>query len=211
LTRGLKSTQLKNFASTRWLELSYGWTPFFFEIYGAATYVQQLLSETDADLSINAFGFSEAQGQQGNQYYNVQAQGSCLCNWSVDLQIVNENVRHQNALGLHNPGLIFWELVPLSFVADWFIPIGTWLESLTALNGFGIVQKSLSWHTDILAYGEAYGSFKGTPSATHQVTKFERVTNQTPQIQNPLGDLGARLGKRRYASAMALLYQAFRS
>jgi hypothetical protein len=34
-----------------------------------------------------------------------------------------------------NPLEIAWELVPFSFVVDWFIPIGDWLGSLDALKG----------------------------------------------------------------------------
>lgn len=31
-------------------------------------------------------------------------------------------------LGLNNPALITWELIPFSFVVDWFLPVGTWIE-----------------------------------------------------------------------------------
>ena len=40
-----------------------------------------------------------------------------------------------NSLGLINPLLVAWELTTLSFVFDWFIPVGTFLEALTSSVG----------------------------------------------------------------------------
>jgi hypothetical protein len=40
------------------------------------------------------------------------------------------------SLGLTNPALVAWELVPFSFVVDWALPIGDWLSSLDAMLGY---------------------------------------------------------------------------
>lgn len=40
------------------------------------------------------------------------------------------------SLGLLNPASLAWELVPLSFVVDWIVPVGPFLEAMTA--GVGI-------------------------------------------------------------------------
>jgi hypothetical protein len=45
-------------------------------------------------------------------------------------------------LGFSNPLNLAWELVPYSFVADWFIPIGAHLSNLDAYQGL-----SVSWTT----------------------------------------------------------------
>jgi hypothetical protein len=37
--------------------------------------------------------------------------------------------------GFTNPINLAWEVVPYSFVVDWFIPIGPWLETLNAWQG----------------------------------------------------------------------------
>jgi hypothetical protein len=34
-----------------------------------------------------------------------------------------------NGLGLNNPVGIAWELIPFSFVVDWFVPVGKWLTA----------------------------------------------------------------------------------
>lgn len=39
-------------------------------------------------------------------------------------------------LGLANPAEVVWELVPFSFVLDWFLPVGDWLSTLDAAVGY---------------------------------------------------------------------------
>jgi hypothetical protein len=50
-------------------------------------------------------------------------------------------------LGLTNPALVAWELVPFSFVFDWFIQVGDWLTGLTALQGV-TVRRIMLHHVE---------------------------------------------------------------
>jgi hypothetical protein len=45
-------------------------------------------------------------------------------------------------LGLINPLSVAWEVVPFSFVIDWFIPVNKWLNSLTADAGLELLDLS---------------------------------------------------------------------
>lgn len=47
-------------------------------------------------------------------------------------------------LGLMDPELVAWELVPFSFVIDWFAPVGSWLEA----RAFASSLKGLFVTTD---------------------------------------------------------------
>jgi len=47
-------------------------------------------------------------------------------------------------LGLVNPAEIVWEMMPYSFIADWFVPIGPWIGSLTADIGYTFKGGSYS-------------------------------------------------------------------
>lgn len=40
-----------------------------------------------------------------------------------------------NQLGLLDPVSLAWNLLPMSFVFDWFIPVGTFLDGFTATEG----------------------------------------------------------------------------
>jgi hypothetical protein len=53
----------------------------------------------------------------------------------VSFAIANQTRYDLNRLGLLNPWEIAWELVPLSFVFDWFMPVGNFLSSFTASLG----------------------------------------------------------------------------
>jgi len=55
--------------------------------------------------------------------------------------ISDELTRSASQLGFTNPANVVWELVPFSFVVDWFLPIGNWLNSLTDLNGLSFKQS----------------------------------------------------------------------
>jgi hypothetical protein len=51
-------------------------------------------------------------------------------------RLSNPSLAQLNGTGLLNPALLYWELMPYSFVVDWFIPVGDVLASLTA--GLGL-------------------------------------------------------------------------
>jgi hypothetical protein len=51
------------------------------------------------------------------------------------LLLTNPNLGLASRMGLVNPLSIAWEVVPFSFVVDWFLPVGNFLENLTSLAG----------------------------------------------------------------------------
>jgi hypothetical protein len=61
-------------------------------------------------------------------------------------------------LGRYDPLLTAWELTPFSFVFDWFVDIGGFLESLSALEGY-VVLAGYSSHVEAIT-GDAV--FSGT-------------------------------------------------
>lgn len=62
----------------------------------------------------------------------------------VRLDYIPDNtfVAHLANVGLSNPLEIVWELVPFSFVADWFLPIGDWFSSFDAALGYEFLSGS---------------------------------------------------------------------
>lgn len=54
------------------------------------------------------------------------------CNYKVTTPSLYE----LNRYGLLNPAALLWELQPLSFVADWFTGLGSFLQALSL--GFGL-------------------------------------------------------------------------
>jgi hypothetical protein len=207
-TKGMNKSRLSSFASEKWLEMSYGWTPLLYDVHGAAEYAANLLHGSNSDVSISGFGSVEDYLSSETSTLLKATHYEMKSLIDLELKVIPDSVRNASALGLTNPGLVGWELVPFSFVVDWFTPVGSWLESLTAFQGFDVVGKSLSYTYAVTAYGEYKP--KGA-TCSYVVNNHERLVNFTvPSYPSPFLNFGARLGKKRFTSALALLRQAFK-
>lgn len=56
------------------------------------------------------------------------------------------NLATLESLGLINPAAVAWEVVPFSFVVDWFYPIGLYLQSLSATSGRTVTNGYVTWY-----------------------------------------------------------------
>lgn len=146
-TRASRRRSAKALASN-WLALQYGWKPLLNDIYGAA--------EVLGNLHAPGFPFQKARSQ-----YRVHAEhtdrflsGSGTFEVIYHIEVIGRfNVVYTQSmstlptitsLGLTNPALIAWELLPFSFVVDWFLPIGNWISQWDATAGVTFVRGSFS-------------------------------------------------------------------
>lgn len=135
----------------------------------------------------------------------------CRCWFTVDQPAMMQ----LDALGLVNPLALGWELLTLSFVIDWFIPIGAFLKSLTALTGTTFVAGLLDKidHYDVTVWDNRGTFIKGTrASCRSRFLTFERQTYGAAPFPNPfvlLSGLGLN-NVPRALSAAALVTQASR-
>jgi hypothetical protein len=122
-------------------------------------------------------------------------------------------IAQASELGLTNPAILAWELIPFSFVADWFIPIGSWLEAQTALLGITLSDSSIT-RTEKYQY-TVRGNYlpKDTNADTYSVTQGYNTGHRTvkhrvvgvvpplhpPRWKNPLS-------VKHALSALALLH-----
>lgn len=142
----LDGEQLADFAARSWLELQYGWTPLLNDVYGAAELAAQLLVESPADFVVKAtFRDTLNQDSAELQPYSGDVADftstySIRHKYIAYLKIGDPEVRLHASLGLSNPALVAWEKVPFSFVADWFLPIGAFLDNVDSLRGYDVVQ-----------------------------------------------------------------------
>jgi hypothetical protein len=77
----------------------------------------------------------------------------------LDANIQSTYLEYFDQAGLLNPVEIAWELVPYSFIVDWFVPIGNCLSALSASAGLTLGSTS-QLHTFYKGTFEAktYGS-----------------------------------------------------
>lgn len=127
----------------KWLELQYGWNPLLQDIYGAAAHLDKEQSAEGAILHVEAncrdeeMLYQTVTGGPGNESscrlkYRIKRQ----CQVGLYYFLNNGTLAELSSLGLINPAVIVWELVPYSFVVDWIVPVGSWLQSLTAASGY---------------------------------------------------------------------------
>lgn len=142
-----RRTRMKGVGDT-WLELQYGWKPLLSDVHGA----MEELRKHDAD-SPGRYRFS-AKGSARDKYSNKyeELNGDIVetgyetanygCFVRLDAQVDSGLMASLAAGGFTNPLSVAWELVPFSFVADWFMPIGEYLNLKDAWVGYAFLGGS---------------------------------------------------------------------
>jgi hypothetical protein len=149
-----------NNAPQKWLELQYGWKPLLSDVFGAC---DALSKRSGSDWSVTAKGRAKSTKTVSKIYGSIfdygsgtaVVQNSAFCR--IDAVPQNEALISLASLGITNPLLIGWELVPFSFVVDWFIPVGSYLESIDALLGYDRFSYSNSLLTKVSWEGSGLG------------------------------------------------------
>lgn len=111
--------------SSAWLSLHLGWVPLVGDIYAAADYV----ADDGAYAKISS-GWDRGEMSAITRGGRIVEQ-RCARRY---VAVIETPPLEIDRLGLANPAVIAWELVPLSFVADYFLPIGDWLNALSSLR-----------------------------------------------------------------------------
>jgi len=143
-----------------WLALQYGWKPLLSDVKGAAEKLAQ--THLTKPPLIRAVGKAKASepAEYRTRYYQSAGDllpiGTFSWTWTEKLtvaktelryQVTNEFLREGKSLGITDPLTLAWELVPYSFVVDWFIPIGDFLRRLNYDSGLQYVGGYSSQHT----------------------------------------------------------------
>jgi len=122
-----------------WLAYSYGWKPLAQSMYD----LQSALGEEWRRRThlIEATGTTMVDGHVEFPYNDFYEQGDykAFCRTTLKASISNRDLYIISKLGLTNPISVAWELVPFSFVVDWFVPVGNTLSALTATMGLEFV------------------------------------------------------------------------
>lgn len=115
-----------------WLEIQYGWMPLIGDVYESAKAYEKLTSaprSTEFRVGASETKIISDPHFQPPEYscFVRKAHYESSVHYTCRLTEVLSMTR---SLGLQNPLSVVWEKVPFSFVADWFIPIGTYLDNL---------------------------------------------------------------------------------
>lgn len=146
--------------ASRWLEYQYAWLPMLSDIYSAAGIAKDGLGKKPPVISaVRNLSDSYPWSPLGNTGY-ADMEGLMRINHRCKLwyRMDDETLYRLNQLGLINPLEVAWELVPYSFVLDWFIPVGNVLAAWSATMGITFVDGAITSHAE----GTASGRHKAT-------------------------------------------------
>lgn len=217
-----------NNAANYWLEFQYGWRPLLSDIYDscellADTYhrarpTRFSASHTDriSETVPHITNFYDGCFREDLRYTKIQTTRYVLevCEEDSVLSALSHT-------GVTNPLLVAWELVPYSFVADWFLPVGNYLEQLGYATGLQFKRGTVSTRietngTTILvpmrnSTGLSRGVNLGTGSPIKWKTFYSKrraLLTSFPYAKLPFPEF--KYGTERALSAISLLTQLAR-
>lgn len=197
-----------------WLELQYGWKPLLQDVYGAATAIAKLSAEGNLfetarvtvkqkSQSSGEFSFVSRGGGSIKVPGSYTEQRDQVRKYYVRYSVSNGMNSSLAALGLTNPAALAWELTPLSFVVDWFVPIGSWLSTFGATAGKTFVRGWTSNQDRTIYKVSAAGGQLSYVRITYNRGVLSGFPSGVlPSFKNPLSGV-------HIANACALLSSAF--
>lgn len=121
--------------SAMMLEIQYGWKPALQDIHAS---MQAYAAHTDPP-RVSRYTVTHSRKAERVLYPLGPGTGQLLTintrnTVSMTLTVTqSERLSTPRSLGLADPRPILWEKLPGSFIADWFIPIGSYLDSLATV------------------------------------------------------------------------------
>lgn len=136
--------------ASNWLELQYGWLPLMGDIYGLCQELKKSLSKGQTVRATRKVStqFSLPYKEPDPAWYtNLSFDWNLGVTVNLVAKVDNPTLARLNSLGLINPATVAWERMPWSFVVDWFIPVSTFLQALSATIGLDFFTGSVTYRT----------------------------------------------------------------
>lgn len=208
-----------------WLEITYGWKPLLQDIQTQAENLaryQTAISQQPRKVVAKAKTRELYQSDQSWSYAKVFTTADVVRRTKLSIKYrvpVPPDLKTQ--FGLTDLALVAWEVIPFSFVFDWILPVGNYLESLSAFNGLEFSSGTLTQsYFKVIKSGLVPKPAFGTNPKTWLTMQSEtNVTNNRfnvnryvltsfpavpyPRLKNPLSFA-------HMASALALLSTIFK-
>lgn len=203
MKRGWRGTA-RDFASLQ-LEVSFGWMPFCSDLYTAAKVLSTPLAYEAATKAGNTLKRSYVNSPPPKPSKNLH-EVEVRTQVGAVLTVSNPNLDLANRMGLTNPLAVVFELIPFSFVPNWFVNFEEFLGQFTEYYGVSVdrpfysekVQDNMS--SFVLDSGSFFSQGSGLSKS------FQRFVGSLPAIR-----LGLRpavsMPIRRALNAISLLVQ----
>lgn len=224
LVKNLRSNPLSTMGDA-YLQFKFGIQPLMNDLYNMQSALQASQNIPDivivhgSSSSSAQFSWRDKTVMSGGvplYWYDVQATRSVRVHYKLVYRVNSGTLAGMSSLGLINPLEIAWEVTPWSFVIDWFLPVGTFIQSLQAGTGLTYQYGSRTQVTKdhftatlsgVTADVNSLRAFSGTGSKSVE-TKQRTVLTQPPAVQLP--SFKNPMTATHLAEAFALLSQRFK-
>lgn len=194
------------------LSLVYGWLPLLSDVHAACEALEVLANPPRrSTVVVTRSRRTNLDGSQSPTLYY------CSAPKVVSRRIqyrMTEELSMPRSLGLLDPVSVAWELVPYSFVVDWFVPIGTYLSNLAVipfLKGDFLVTDRVRWAARCITTSAGAADFDGGSCNCSETTINRRISSS---LSVPLptfrGFASLYNSSQRCANALALLVNLYR-
>lgn len=144
LYRG-KGPTVTNSLAQNWLELQYGWKPLLQDIHGAfnalstfnedESFVRRVVSSATKEFeTVENLGVGSTLPTSAGTHKRI-TRTRTKTKFVMRYKIEDPLKSFLAQTGFTNPVNLAWEILPFSFVVDWFLPIGPYLETLSSWDG----------------------------------------------------------------------------
>lgn len=155
-------------------------------IYGIKPFAQDLYKIANNDPLTQVWwgkGYAKLDLEWREPSFSSNGKLKVKCKYGLSL--ANPFVATLAQTGMTNPLLIGWELTPFSFMADWLLPVGPYLEQLSMTQGFTLHAGSMTVGYSYIGY--AWDDEWTKTRAQHNVSyrSISRTTTAFPSAPIP--------------------------
>lgn len=189
-----------------WLEFHFGWEPLVKDIFHTIQILQSPMSGKTIEVKASVPLKSGIDQVVGFEQISRSVEGYVLHKCGATLHVTDANAYAANRLGLTNPAAVVWELIPFSFVVDWFTTVGSFINQWTDLDGVKLIDP---WNATTLSITSEYSKLYALDGSALYVLSEGVLFSRQLGIERykiafrPL----KRLSMVRAATAIALLMQ----
>lgn len=111
-------------------------------------------------------------------FHTSSVQGFVRHKYKAVVRVTDPLLYSAHSMTTFNPGLIAWNMMPFSFVADWFLDIGGYMEQLESSLGLGLTIEDICY-SRLLRY-EQVNTYRGSETSTSsgfRTTKSQDVSS----------------------------------
>lgn len=193
------------------LEYSFGWAPLVGDLASAVEVFGKGIPPPYVKAGHKyAYKISTGWVDLGAVLRNDARQISLQWTLRAKIRVTNPNALLLNELGLANPATVLWEVVPWSFVVDYFVNVSDFLGSFTDFLGLELMdqnktifiretgQSAGKWDT---GYSQSYSPYRYTWERTY-VQRSLGIPGPSLVVRLPW-----RMSMQRASTSIALLLQ----